>query len=215
MELLVNEIFHSIQGESTLAGWPCVFVRLTGCNLRCNYCDTRYAWEEGRLLDSREILRQIRQFGCSLVEITGGEPLIQQDTPAMIVELLDCGYRVLIETNGSRDISRVDSRCVRIVDFKCPSSGETDSIDLENIGRLNEHDELKLVVADWNDYLFAKDITRQVQKLSFPDLTIHFSPVFGRLESRELARWILRDGLRVRLNVQLHKYIWGPCQRGV
>ncbi|HOV86352.1 MAG TPA: radical SAM protein [Syntrophobacteraceae bacterium] len=215
MALLVNEIFHSIQGESSLAGWPCVFVRTAGCNLRCSYCDTRHAYEEGRLVELPDLIPQIQQYGCPLVEITGGEPLIQKETPDLIVELLDRGMCVLLETNGSQDISRVDPRCIKVVDFKCPSSGETDSIDFRNIGRLQERDEVKLVIADWNDYQFAKDIMRQVMKLSFSDLKIHFSPVYGRLEPRELVSWILRDGLRVRLNLQLHKYIWGPDRKGV
>lgn len=217
MTLLVNEIFYSIQGESTYAGWPCTFVRLSGCNLRCAYCDTRYAYDEGGLMALDEIVERVRGFGCSLVEVTGGEPLIQENTPKLVKRLLDCGYTVLMETNGSLNISSVDPRCVKIVDFKCPSSGELDSNDLENISRLHEHDEVKCVLADRNDYLFACEIVKMIRCLHGKSrgCTINFSPVCGSLDPRELAEWILADRLPVRLNLQIHKYIWSPEQRGV
>ena len=144
MSLKVNEIFYSIQGESTFAGRPCVFVRLTGCNLRCSYCDTRYAYEEGNELEIDEILRRVKSYTCPLVEVTGGEPLIQKETPFLLRRLLDEGYQVLLETNGSQDISRVDKRCIKIIDIKCPSSGESDKNDLRNLEKLDQ-DEIKFI----------------------------------------------------------------------
>ncbi len=213
----VNEIFHSIQGESTHAGWPCVFVRLTGCNLRCRYCDTRYTYNEGLDMSIGEILGRVKDFGCRLVEITGGEPLIQQETPRLADALLGAGLRVLVETNGSRDISLLDPRCVRIVDLKCPSSGEAGANDYDNLDRLAPHDELKFVVSDRSDYEFARRIVQGIGgggggRVA---LTIHLSPVPGQLEPRVLTRWILDDRIHVRLNLQLHKFIWGPDERGV
>ena len=213
--LRVNEIFHSIQGESTHAGRPCVFIRLTGCNLRCLYCDTAYAHDEGESLSVEEIPARVKVFHCPLVEITGGEPLIQEDTPRLVEGLLESGYEVLLETNGSRDISRVSSRCVKIVDFKCPSSGESLSNDLENIGRLQAHDEVKFVIANREDYEFAVELTRRIRKERVGRIAVLFSAVFGVLALDHLARWILEDGLPVRLNVQLHKVIWDPHRRGV
>src|SRR4030042_5346422 len=146
MALTVNEIFYSIQGESTYAGRPCVFIRLTGCNLRCSYCDTQYAYHDGEKLNIREIINKVALYGCPLVEVTGGEPLLQEETPYLTSQLLGTGYKVLIETNGSQDISRVDSRCVRIGDIKCPPSGEKDKNDLANLNRLTDEDELKFVI---------------------------------------------------------------------
>jgi 7-carboxy-7-deazaguanine synthase len=215
LSLVVNEVFCSIQGESSYAGWPCVFVRLTGCNLRCSYCDTLYAYEQGVERTLPEVLHEVAHCYCALVEITGGEPLIQEGTPDLIKQFLDLGYTVLLETNGSLDISIVDSRCVRIVDVKCPSSGEAGSFDYENVGRLRECDEIKCVIGSREDYLFAKKIAALIHKEASPKNVINFSPVFGRLDAGELAQWILADHLRVRLNLQLHKYIWGPERRGV
>lgn len=215
MALRVNEIFHSIQGESGYAGWPCVFVRLTGCNLRCSYCDTRYAYDEGDLVTLREIIGRVRRFDCPLVEITGGEPLLQAETPGLIAELLDLGHTVLLETNGSMDISAVDRRCVKIVDFKCPSSGESDANDMGNLGRLGPPDEIKCVIGTREDYEFAREIERLIAERAGTCATVCFSPVFGKLEPKELAEWILADRLRVRLGMQLHKIIWEPDRRGV
>jgi 7-carboxy-7-deazaguanine synthase len=212
--LLVNEIFFSIQGESSYAGWPCVLVRLAGCNLRCSYCDTTYAYDEGNYMAVGELLGALGVYGCSLVEITGGEPLIQEETPILVRRLLDLKYTILVETNGSLDISMIDSRSVRIVDFKCPSSGEAHSNDMENLLRLQPHDELKCVIGSVEDYAFAKEIEREVHgRLALGNM-IHFSPIYGRLEPRELVDWILTDRLNVRLNLQLHKYIWGRDERG-
>ena len=215
MTLKVNEIFYSIQGESTRAGAPCVFVRLTGCNLRCSYCDTTYAYEEGVIMGIEEIVEKIKGFGCSIVEVTGGEPLIQDETPQLIATLLDLGYTVLLETNGSKNIGPVDKRCVKIMDVKCPSSGEEKNNDLENLQRLNCGDELKFVIADRIDYDFAVEIVSRISEDIRKGIHIHFSPCFGKIHPRELSEWILKDNLDVRLNLQLHKYIWPPDMRGV
>jgi 7-carboxy-7-deazaguanine synthase len=215
MSLNVNEIFYSIQGESTYAGKPCVFIRLTGCNLRCSYCDTQYAYHDGEKQDIREIMDKVASYGCRLVEVTGGEPLLQEETPHLINLLLGAGYKVLLETNGSRDISQVDSRCVRIVDIKCPSSGEKDRNDLANLNRLTGEDELKFVIGGREDYEYAKDLLNLILHGPSNKIPVHFSPAFGRMEPKELASWILNDRLNVRLHLQLHKYIWTPEQKGV
>lgn len=213
--LKVNEIFYSIQGESTYQGLPCVFVRLSGCNLRCAYCDTTYAYEEGELKDIRTIIDRVRDYDCPLVEVTGGEPLIQEETPSLVLALLGEGYRVLLETNGSQDIGKIDERCVKIVDIKCPSSGETDKNDLANLDRLTQRDELKFVIADQEDYRFSKEIVESTSLCLSKRIPVHFSPVYGKMPPDLLAKWILKDGLEVRLHLQLHKLIWGPDERGV
>ena len=212
MALKVSEIFHSIQGESSWSGQPCAFIRLTGCNLRCAYCDTSYAYEQGRFMEISEILERVRRLRCDLVEVTGGEPLIQEETPSLIGRLLDEGHTVLLETNGSIDIGGVDRRCVRIVDIKCPSSGMAGQNDLRNLKKLRARDELKFVIGSREDYEFARELLS-----TFPAVRrkINFSPVFGVLAPRSLAEWILHDRLPVRLNLQLHKIIWGPEARGV
>lgn len=215
MELKVNEVFYSIQGESSYAGKPCMFIRLTGCNLRCSYCDTKYAYHNGKDMDLEQIMQKIVSYGCPLVEITGGEPLLQKDTPHLAKHLLDEGYEVLLETNGSQDISRVDSRCVRIVDVKCPSSGEMDSNDLTNLDRLTPGDEIKFVIGDRKDYEYAKEVLTSIKHVNLTPFPVHLSSSFGRMEPKELAGWILGDRLNVRLHLQLHKYIWGPEQKGV
>ncbi|MFC1494099.1 radical SAM protein [Thermodesulfobacteriota bacterium] len=214
MTLKVNEIFYSIQGESAYSGKPCAFVRLTGCNLRCTYCDTAYAYYEGTSMNIEDIAEKIESFGCSLVEITGGEPLLQSETPQLIAVLLDRGYRLLLETNGSKNIGVVDKRCVRIMDIKCPSSGEEKNNDLENLNRLNPGDEIKFVIADRVDYDFARDILGHVP-YNKTGISVNFSPCFSEINPDELASWILDDKLDVRLNLQLHKYIWPPDTRGV
>lgn len=212
MSLIVNEIFYSIQGESSYAGWPCVFVRLTGCNLRCSYCDTVYTYAEGKGKTIAEILGEIRKFQCSFVELTGGEPLLQKETPVLVENLLKRGYRVLLETNGSLDISQVSSQCVRIVDFKCPSSGMAHANNLKNIDYLSHKDEVKFVIGDWEDFNFAKNLMRLMEKVKG---TIHFAPVLGRLKPRDLAKWILEEHLKVHLQLQLHKIIWPSKKKGV
>jgi 7-carboxy-7-deazaguanine synthase len=215
LTLRVNEIFYSIQGESSYAGRPCTFIRLTGCNLRCSYCDTQYAYKDGQEFQISEILESVATFQCPLVEITGGEPLIQQETPNLIRRLLDEGYEVLLETNGSEDITKVDERCVKIMDMKCLSSGMSERNDLRNLARLTLRDELKLVIGGREDYEYAKEFLKLMRQDSCKVNMIHFSPVFGKLEPKELAEWILEDHLDVRLHLQLHKFIWPPDQRGV
>jgi 7-carboxy-7-deazaguanine synthase len=211
MALKVNEIFFSIQGESSYAGLPCAFVRLTGCNLRCSYCDTQYAYEEGEILEVTAILEKVAGFGCRLVEITGGEPLLQADTPALVGKLLASGYTVLVETNGSLDIDIIDKPCVRIVDIKCPSSGMADKNYLQNTRRITGKDELKFVIGCREDYEYAKRI---LATFSHPQNKINFSPVFGAVPASTLSEWILEDRLLVRLNLQLHKIIWGADATG-
>jgi len=212
MALEVSEIFHSIQGESSWSGQPCVFIRLTGCNLRCAYCDTSYAYEQGRFIEIPEIVERVRRLRCDLVEVTGGEPLIQAETPPLIAGLLDAGHTVLLETNGSIDIGVVDPRCVRIMDIKCPSSGMAGQNDLRNLKKLGAQDELKFVIASREDYEFARDL---LSTLPAARCEINFSPVFGSLAPRSLAEWILEDHIAVRLNLQLHKIIWGSEARGM
>ncbi len=215
MPLKVNEIFLSIQGESTRAGFPCAFIRLTGCNIRCSYCDTTYAYEEGVMMEIAAIMKKVEGFNCQLVEITGGEPLIQDETPELIRALLDAGYIVLLETNGSKDISMVDRRCIKIMDIKCPSSNEETHNDLENFKRLNQGDELKFVIADKRDYDFAVETLSLIPAGKRDAIHVNFSPCFGRISPHILSEWILRDKLKVRLNIQIHKYIWPPNKRGV
>jgi 7-carboxy-7-deazaguanine synthase len=211
----VYEIFPSIQGESSYAGYPCIFVRLTGCNLRCSYCDTRYAYDEGEELEVDAILDRVKIYGWSLVEVTGGEPLIQEDTPRLVSQLLAEGFTVLMETNGSLDISRIDPRCIRIMDLKCPSSGEAGQNDFKNLDRLTPSDELKFVIGDRDDYEYAKKVIQQMSAKAIRVRHVYFSPVFEKIVLVELANWILDDHVPVRLGLQLHKLIWDPDQRGV
>jgi 7-carboxy-7-deazaguanine synthase len=213
--LKVNEIFYSIQGESSYAGRPCVFVRLTGCNLRCSYCDTRYAYEEGEDLEIGEIINRVTSYRCRLVEITGGEPLIQNGTPLLIQMLLDLGFEVLLETNGSMDISVIDNRCVKILDIKCPSSGEAKRNYLENLKRLQPNDEIKFAIGSKEDYDYAKNILSFMNRANGNIKPPLLSPVYGRMNPELLAQWILADHLDVRMQIQLHKVIWGSETRGV
>ena len=212
--LKVNEIFYSIQGESSFAGLPCVFVRLTGCNLRCCWCDTAYAYEEGREKSAEEILALIREYPCRLVEITGGEPLLQKDTPGLARLLLDRGYSVLVETNGSQNIDSLDSRCVRIMDIKCPSSRESENNDVANLERLTARDEVKFVIGSREDYDYAKSFLPKLPG-SIKIKNIHFSPLYGIMTPVMLAGWMLEDSVRARLSPQLHKVIWPEALRGV
>jgi 7-carboxy-7-deazaguanine synthase len=210
----VNEIFHSIQGESTWAGLPCAFVRLTGCNLRCSWCDTEYAFYEGHQMDVAEVAAKVDAFGCGLVEITGGEPLLQAGVHPLIAAFLERGYQVMIETSGERDISVLDSRVIRIVDLKCPGSGESARNRWSNLEHLKPRDELKFVLADRHDYEWARDAL-QTHRLNQRVNAVLMSPVFGRLEPADLAAWILADRLPVRLQLQMHKHIWSPTARAV
>ncbi len=211
--LTVNEIFYSLQGESLYAGLPCVFVRLTGCSLRCSYCDTTYAYKDGRTMSISDVLDQVRAWNCRLVEITGGEPLDQQHTPELITRFLDVGYTVLMETNGTIDIRLADSRCIKIMDVKCPGSGESEKNDLENLNRLGPKDELKFVITDHRDYEFAKNLLADKWPLGFP-VPVLFSAAWPSLAPAKLAAWILADNLPVRLQVQLHKILWPSEDRG-
>ena len=212
--LTVNEIFYSIQGESTRAGEPCVFVRLTACDLRCSWCDTAYAFHEGRKMSVDEVIDEIARHGCPLVEITGGEPLLQEDVYPLMDRLLADGRPVMLETGGHRSIARVPPAVMKIVDVKCPASGEADRNDWENLARLAPHDEVKFVIQDRGDYDFAKDVIDR-HGLVPRAAAILLSPVHGVLEPRTLSEWMLADRLPARLQLQLHKYIWSPTTRGV
>jgi 7-carboxy-7-deazaguanine synthase len=212
--LTVNEIFHSIQGESTFAGEPCVFVRLTACDLRCSWCDTPYAFHEGRKMSVDEVLTEVERFGCSMVEVTGGEPLLQRDVYPLMSRLLESGKTVLLETGGHRSIEDVPAGVVRVVDVKCPGSGESDKMDWENLKRVNRSDQVKFVIKDRADYEFARDIVRR-DRINERVAAVLFSPVHGVMDAKELAAWILEDRLPVRLQLQAHKYIWSPDTRGV
>jgi 7-carboxy-7-deazaguanine synthase len=211
--LTVNEIFFSIQGEGTRAGLPCVFVRLTGCPLRCVWCDTAYAFEEGTRRDEEDVMREIAGFPGRLVQVTGGEPLAQPAAFALVSRLLDAGYGVLVETSGHILLDRLDRRAVAIVDVKCPGSGESGRMEWRNLDLLKPEDELKFVVRDRADFEWARDVVRE-RRLHERNAVL-FSPVHGELDPGQLARWILDDGLSVRLQVQLHKYLWPGVPRGV
>jgi len=203
----VTEIFHSIQGESTHAGWPCVFVRLTGCNLRCRWCDTEYAFHGGERRSVQSVVDEVLRLGCRRVEITGGEPLLQKATPELARRLLARGLEVLCETSGERDIDVLPEGVRRIVDFKAPGSGECQRNDWANVDRLRRGDEVKIVVADRGDFEWAVNIVRTHDLAA--RVPVHFSPVYRELEPAALADWIVASGLDVRLNLQLHKALWG------
>jgi 7-carboxy-7-deazaguanine synthase len=212
--MVITEIFKSIQGESSYAGLPCIFVRLTGCNLRCHWCDTAYAFHGGQKMTPQEVLERVRQFGGNMVELTGGEPLLQKETVGLAGSLLAEGYRVLIETSGERFIGDLPRPVVKIVDVKCPGSGEGGKFDLANLDVLERKDQIKFVVQDERDYLYARDFM-ETHGLAERVGEIIFSPVFDQLAPLELAQWILRDNLEVRLGLQIHKFIWEPETRGV
>lgn len=212
--LTINEIFHSIQGESTHTGRPCVFIRLTACDLRCSWCDTPYAFTEGRKVNVDDVIAQVQQYGCELVEITGGEPLLQRDVYPLMDRLIESGRTVMLETGGHLSIADVPSQVIRIVDVKCPGSGESGKNHWANLELLTKRDEVKFVIKDRADYEFARDV---VAKHHLVDRTaaVLFSPVHGELLAKDLAAWILADKLPVRLQLQAHKYIWGADVRGV
>ena len=212
--LTINEIFHSIQGESTYAGRPCVFVRLTACDLRCSWCDTPYAFYEGSKRSLDEVIGEVDRFGCPLVEVTGGEPLLQEDVYPLMETLLERGKTVLLETGGHRSTERVPAEVVTILDVKCPGSGEVERNDWDNLDRLRPHDEVKFVVKDRADYEFARDVIAR-HELAGRAAAIHLSPVHGVLDPKTLSEWVLADRLPVRVQLQLHKYIWSPTTRGV
>ncbi|MBU0638179.1 MAG: 7-carboxy-7-deazaguanine synthase QueE [Planctomycetes bacterium] len=212
-QLRVNEIFHSVQGEGTRVGLRCAFIRLTGCDLRCTYCDTEYAFREGRWLTLAEVLDQVREFACPLVEVTGGEPLLQAPVHELLTLLADKFETVLLETSGARPIADVDPRVVRIVDIKCPSSGEVERNHWPNIAALTARDEVKFVIGDRRDYDWARAIVAEHGLLA--RCAVLVAPVYGALTARELAEWIVADRLDVRVGLQLHKLIWSPTMRGV
>jgi 7-carboxy-7-deazaguanine synthase len=212
-ELVVNEIFHSIQGESSHTGRPCVFIRLTYCNLRCTWCDTAYAFEAGSRMTVASILGRVSSFGCRLVEVTGGEPLMQEGVHELFSALCDLGYEVLVETSGSLDIGPVDRRVRRIVDLKCPSSGMVKKNLWSNVEKLAPHDEVKFVIGDREDFDWS---IGRIREYGLEDrCTVLMSVVFGELEPVDLARWMLEEGVNARFQLQVHKYIWEPSARGV
>ena len=231
--MFITEIFKSIQGEGTRAGLPCIFVRLTGCNLRCTWCDTAYAFHGGKKMSVEEVLARVNELvgridGANsrhemvpLVELTGGEPLLQEEVYPLAERLLASGYTVLIETSGERFIGRLPQEVIKIVDVKCPDSGEADTFELKNLDALSANDEVKFVLSTRRDYEFARDFTQQYH-LSHKVRAVLFSPVFedpeGKwqgLQPRELVEWILADALPVRLGLQLHKFVWDPATKGV
>ena len=212
--LTVNEIFHSIQGESTHAGRPCVFVRLTACDLRCSWCDTPYAFTEGRKMSVGDVVERVRGYNCDVVEITGGEPLLQVDVYPLMDQLLDEGRTVMIETGGHLSADQVPAGVIRVIDVKCPASGEADRMFWPNLERLRSTDEIKFVIQDRADYDYARTVVEKHELLQRSGAVL-FSPVHGLLDPKQLAEWILSDRLPVRLQLQAHKYIWDPGTRGV
>jgi 7-carboxy-7-deazaguanine synthase len=212
--LTINEIFHSVQGESTYAGQRCVFVRLTACDLRCSWCDTPYAFHEGHKRTLEDVLSEVDRYDCPLVEVTGGEPLLQEAVYSLMESLVAKGKTVLLETGGHRSTTRVPAEVVTILDVKCPGSGESERNCWENLARVRPHDEVKFVIKDRSDYEFARDVIAQ-QSLAGRVAAIHFSPVHGVLDPKTLSEWVLADRVPARVQLQLHKYIWTPDTRGV
>ena len=228
--MFITEIFKSIQGEGTRAGRPCIFVRFTGCNLRCTWCDTEYAFHGGQRMSVDDVLERVELLnhlpngesaGVPLVEITGGEPLLQQEVYPLATRLLGAGYTVMVETSGERFIGKLPKEVIRVVDVKCPDSGESGTFDIKNLEELNKRDEVKFVISSRRDYEFARDFTRE-HRLDDRVHDVLFSPVnedphgkWQGLEPRQLVEWMLEDGLSVRLGLQLHKLVWDPAARGV
>lgn len=211
--LKITEIFAGVQGETSYSGYPFAFVRLTGCNLRCRYCDTTYAYDGGEEFPLDEVVSRVIAFGLTRACVTGGEPLLQEEAPALVTALLDLGQEALVETNGTLPLAGLDPRAVKIMDVKCPSSGEARKMLWENFHHLTERDEVKFVISSEEDYLYAKEIVaRYRQDMKWGVL---FSPAFGHLAPDRLAGWMIGDGLDARLQLQLHKLVWGPDRRGV
>ena len=211
--LKINEIYASIQGESSHTGLPCVFIRLTGCNLRCSWCDTAYAFYDGKNLTVEETLQKVETFGLPLVEITGGEPLLQEDVYPLMEALLKKGYRVMLETSGALPIDKVPEKVIKILDIKCPGSGEEKKNHLENLKFLSPHDEVKFILLDRADYEWSRNMLRKYDMV--PSKQVLFSPVYDKLNLKDLSQWILKDRLAVRLQTQLHKVIWSKDAIGV
>jgi 7-carboxy-7-deazaguanine synthase len=211
----ITEIFYSIQGESSFAGLPCVFVRLTWCNLRCSWCDSEYTFSGGTEMTVEEVITQVRGYDCKLVEITGGEPLVQKrDCTELVRRLCDEGFTVLIETGGGLDTSILDDRAIKILDVKCPGSGESERNFWPNLEKLNSRDEIKFVIQDRADFDFALEVIEK-HRLNERQPHVLFSPVWGAVELKNLANWILQSKVHGRMQLQLHKYIWGPDVKGV
>lgn len=213
-KIRLTEIYESIQGESSFVGKRCVFVRLTGCNLRCNYCDTEYSFYGGKNYSISDILEMVNDYNCNLVEITGGEPLLQKGVLPLMADMCDAGKTVLIETSGNRDISFVDQRVHIIMDLKTPSSGESNSNRYENIKLLKPKDEVKFVIGSEEDYIWSREklISEKLNELCG---NVIFSPVFGQIKYSDIVDWIVRDRLDVTFQLQLHKFIWDPSEKGV
>ena len=214
MTLKINEVYSSIQGESSWAGWPCVFIRLTACDLRCTYCDTAYAFYDGKKRLVSDILAEVFALDCPMVEVTGGEPLLQKNVLPLMAQLCDAGKTVLIETSGAHDISKIDPRVHRIMDLKTPSSGECARNLWSNIEHLTKLDEVKFVIGSREDYEWSREQVR-THGLAEKCGCVLFSPIFGKIEPREIVDWIIADKLPVRFQLQMHKFIWPPMQRGV
>ncbi len=211
--LKVNEIFYSIQGESTAAGKPCVFIRLSFCNLHCEYCDTEYAFHEGREMTIGQIIEEVCSHNCNLVEVTGGEPLLQENVHPLLKILCENSFDVLLETGGHMNIGPVDKRVKIIMDIKCPSSNESEKNLWTNFDKLKKRDEIKFVISDKNDFIWAKSIIKKYNLIN--KNKILFSTVFGKLNNKDLAEWILSEKLPVQMQLQMHKYIWPESKRGV
>ena len=211
--LTITEIFAGIQGETSYTGLPFAFVRLTGCNLRCRYCDTTYAYDCGREFTLEDVVSRIAAFGLSRTCVTGGEPMLQEDTPSLVKDLLDRGHQVLVETNGTVLLSGLDPRAVKIMDVKCPASGEHGKMLWRNFSHLTDRDEVKFVITTGEDYRYAKDVLKRYRGES--RWGVLFSPAFGFLPPEKLAGWILEDSLDVRFQLQIQKFVWGPDRRGV
>ena len=213
MSLKINEIYYSIQGESTHAGRPCIFIRLTYCNLRCSYCDTEYAFYDGKDMEITYIMSDIKRWDCNLVEVTGGEPLFQDECIDLLNELVNSNYEVMLETGGSLSISDVPKKVVKIVDFKCPSSGMVKKNLWSIVDDLQAHDEVKFVIGNREDFDWAKD---KITEYSLDKIcTLLFSPTFGEINPQLIVEWILADNLPVRMQMQMHKMIWSPEEKGV
>ena len=213
MSLKINEIYYSVQGESTHLGCPCIFIRLTYCNLRCSYCDTEYAFYDGKDMEITDIMSEIKRWDCNLVEVTGGEPLFQDECIDLLNELVNSNYEVMLETGGSLSISDVPKKVVKIVDFKCPSSGMVKKNLWSIVDDLQAHDEVKFVIGNREDFDWAKD---RITEYSLDKIcTLLFSPTFGEIDPQQIVEWILAENLPVRMQLQMHKMIWSPEEKGV
>ena len=213
MNLKINEIYFSVQGESSYSGLPCIFIRLTYCNLRCTYCDSEYSFYDGKKMKIDEILKEIKKYSCNLVEVTGGEPLLQKNCINLLNELIKNNYDVLLETSGSLSISDVPNKVINIIDFKCPSSKMDSKNMWDNINYLKKNDEIKFVIGDRIDYEWTKQKIEEFKLNQICDILI--SPVYGEIEPKEIVKWILEDNLKVRFQIQMHKEIWSADKKGV